>query len=180
MTRYVAFLRGINVSGKNRIPMKELRECCEKLGYTEVVTYLNSGNVMFSAEEGNGQKCVDDIRDMIKEGFELDVPVFVIRQDALREALAAAPRWWGTDDKEIYDNLIFVMPPADADWICGRVGQPTEGLEQISVHGDRIIYWSFDRKRYVKANWWKSTASRGIGEFLTIRTANTLKKAAEL
>lgn len=44
---------------------------------------------------------------------------------------------------------------------------------------ENAIFWSFDRKKYAKANWWKKTASSGIGEHLTIRTANTLKKLVE-
>lgn len=47
MKRYVALLRGINISGKNKIPMVELKQCFERLDYTEVKTYLNSGNVIF-------------------------------------------------------------------------------------------------------------------------------------
>ena len=47
MKRYIAFLRGINISGKNKVPMAELKKNNEKLNYTEVKTYLNSGNVIF-------------------------------------------------------------------------------------------------------------------------------------
>ena len=50
MKRYIAFLRGINVGGKNKIPMAELKKEFEKLGFREVKTYLNSGNVAFSGD----------------------------------------------------------------------------------------------------------------------------------
>lgn len=180
MTRYAALLRGVNISGKNRVPMPELRKYCTELGYSETVTYLNSGNVVFSAEDREDQELAEEIRGLIAEKFSLDVPVFVISQDSLREILNCAPEWWGTDDKAIYDNLIFVMPPDDAYRISEKIGQPSEELERVEICRDDAIFWSFDRKRYQKANWWKSTASRGIGEALTIRTANTLRKIAEL
>ena len=51
MKRYVAFLRGANVSGKNKVPMSELKNDFEKLNFEEVKTYLNSGNVIFSSDE---------------------------------------------------------------------------------------------------------------------------------
>ena len=51
MKRYIAFLRGINISGKNKVPMAELKQGFERLNYTEVKTYLNSGNVIFSSDE---------------------------------------------------------------------------------------------------------------------------------
>ena len=48
--RYVAFLRGINISGKNKVPMAELKKVFEKLDFIEVKTYLTSGNVIFSSD----------------------------------------------------------------------------------------------------------------------------------
>lgn len=112
---------------------------------------------------------------MIQERLGLDIPVFVILQEELNDLLSKAPVWWGTDDKEIYDNLIFVMPSAAAEIITEKIGEPTKTLEQVCICKN-AIFWSFDRKKYAKANWWKKTASAGIGEMITIRTANTLKK----
>ena len=51
MKRYIALLRGINISGKNKISMPELKSHIVELGYMDVLTYLNSGNVIFSANE---------------------------------------------------------------------------------------------------------------------------------
>ena len=55
MKRYIALLRGINISGKNRITMTELKKGFEGLGFKEVKTYLNSGNVIFSSENEDVQ-----------------------------------------------------------------------------------------------------------------------------
>ena len=51
MKRYIALLRGINISGRNKVPMAELKQCFEALDFVEIRTYLNSGNVIFSSEE---------------------------------------------------------------------------------------------------------------------------------
>lgn len=175
MKRYIALLRGINISGKNKIPMAELKSCFIELDFIDVFTYLNSGNVIFSADEQSEIVFADKIKVMIQERFELDIPVFVITQEELKALLSEAPVWWGTDNKELYDNLIFVMPPAISEIITEKIGEPTKELEQICICKN-AIFWSFDRKNYAKANWWKKTASTGIGEMITIRTANTLKK----
>ncbi len=175
MKRYIALLRGINISGKNKIPMAELKSGFIELGCIDVFTYLNSGNVVFSADERSEIVLADKIKVMIQERFALDIPVFVVTQGELKDLLSEAPVWWGTENKEMYDNLIFVMPPAIAEIIAEKIGEPTKELEQIYICKN-AIFWSFDRKNYAKANWWKKTASTGIGEMITIRTVNTLKK----
>lgn len=173
MTRYIALLRGVNVGGKNIISMAELKQGFEALGFGEVRTHLNSGNVAFSGEKA---EALDQrIQEMIRERFGLDVPVLVIARDWLEDILKQAPDWWGRGDREIYDNLILVLPPATAGEIAGKLGQPTAELEQVCVR-EGAIFWSFERKSYAKCNWWKKSASPGIGEWITIRTANTVKK----
>ena len=66
MKRYIALLRGINISGKNKVPMAELKKGFETLAFVEVKTYLNSGNVIFSSDEDNIRKLTDKIEEMIK------------------------------------------------------------------------------------------------------------------
>ena len=159
--------------------MSELKSCFIGLGYADVVTHLNSGNIAFSIDDNNEHILADRIKEMIKEHFGLDIPVFVILQSKLAEQLRKAPDWWGTDHSEIYDNLIFVMPAATAEIIAEKAGEPTKGLERVFIC-DNVIFWSFDRKKYAKANWWKKTASAGIGELITIRTANMLKRIVKM
>ncbi len=177
MKRYIALLRGVNISGKNRLPMPELKARLEASGYKDVLTHLNSGNAVFSTDELPDAVLSDSISEMIRQSFGLDIPVFVILQEKLTELLKGAPAWWGTSDKAIYDNLIFVLPPFTAELAAEKIGAPTAGLERILIHKN-AVFWSFDRQKYAQANWWKKTASAGIGEMLTIRTANTLRKLA--
>ena len=75
---------------------------------------------------------------MIKERFSLDIPVFVISKEDLEDILQHAPDWWGNENKEIYDNLIFIMPPATFAELWGEIGEPREAWKRL-----RII-----RKRY--------------------------------
>lgn len=179
MNRYIALLRGINISGKNKIAMSELKEGFIEIGCEDVITFLNSGNVVFSIEEGNEIALAVKINQMIRERFRFDIPVLIVRQQTLKEILGKAPVWWGTDNKEIYDNLIFVMPVSTAENIAEKIGEPTKELEQIFIW-ENVIFWSFDRAKYAKANWWKKTAGAGIGEALTIRTANTVREIVEM
>ena len=176
---YIALLRGINISGKNKLPMEELRKGVSALGYADVHSHLNSGNLLFSIAGTDEAVLAADIRAMIAERFGLDIPVYILAQEKLAQLLAQAPDWWDTPDKTLYDNLIFVLPTSTAENIAAMIGEATPGLERIQLCGD-AIFWCFDLARHSKANWWKKTASAGIGEHLTIRTAITLKKLLTL
>ena len=90
-----------------------------------------------------------------------------------------APDWWDNGNKEIYDNLIFIMPPAVFLDVFAEIGEPKKELEKI-VNYKETIFWSFSRKDYQKTNWWSKTASVSIRNKLTIRTANTVKKIVKM
>lgn len=175
MKRYIALLRDINISGKNKVPMAGLKKAFEELGFGAVKTYLNSGNVIFSSDDENIGSLTSRIETMIKEQFGLDIPVFVTSKEDLEDTLQHAPDWWGNENKEIYDNLIFIMPPATFAEVWGEIGEPREGLEKIKNY-KAAVFWSFSRKDYQKTNWWPKTASANISGKLTIRTANTVRK----
>lgn len=175
MKRYIALLRGINISGKNKVAMSELKEGFTELGFAEVTTYLNSGNVIFSSAVDDENILINKIKPMIKDRFNLDIPVFIVLQEKLRELLSKAPDWWGDDNKEIYDNLIFIMPPLSCEEIYNEIGNPKEEYEKVYNY-QNVIFWSFSRKDYQKTNWWSKTASSNISDKITIRTANTVRK----
>ena len=164
MKRYVALLRGINISGKNKIAMSELKAGFAELGYTAVSTYLNSGNVVFCADIDDKEGLSNEIRSMINKRFGLDIPVFVVSQEELEDILKNAPEWWGDSNKEIYDN---------------EDGNPKEEYEKI-YHYKNVIFWSFSRKDYQKTNWWSKTASLKISDRITIRTVNTVRKIVKM
>ncbi len=176
--RYIVLLRGINVSGKNRIAMKELKKALEDNGYSNVITYLNSGNVILDSDREKGFVS-DDIVDLLRSRFGLDIPIYVTDPSKLEEILENAPDWWGTEDKGIYDDLIFIIPPAGFEDLYGAVGEPTENIDRIQGY-DNVVFWSFDLSNHQKSNWWKKTASTDIKDQITIRTANTMRKVLEL
>lgn len=179
LNRYIALLRGINISGKNKIPMIDLKKSFESLGFTSVKTFLNSGNVIFSTHETNVKELIKRIEDMIQKEFGLDIPTFVILQSDLLDILSHAPNWWGSDNKEIYDNLIFIIPPASFKDVYDEIGEPKEELEQIENYKE-AIFWSFKLKFYQKTNWWSKTINAKISNKLTIRTANTVRKISKM
>ena len=107
--KYIALLRGINISGKNKISMSELKVELENNKYQNVVTYLNSGNIIFESNIDNKETIMKAIYKIIKNRFNLEIPVFIMTTIELEDTLKHNPNWWGTDNKETYDNLIFSL-----------------------------------------------------------------------
>ena len=175
MKRYAALLRNINISGKNRISMPDLRKAFTDIGFTDVSSVLNSGNILFSANEDDIEKMKQKIQEKIREVFRLEISLLVTEICHLKNILDHAPSWWGTDDKAVYDNLIFILTGETAEDVCRQIGEYSEGLEKVRTYDD-VIFWSFEHAGYQKCLWWKKTASKGIAEKLTIRTANTVRK----
>lgn len=91
MKTYIILLRGINVSGKNKLPMEELRKILNNLGFQNVQTYIQSGNIILSSEEGKSEVC-QKIQEGILQKFGYDIPV-----------LARTPNEW----KKVIDNYPF-------------------------------------------------------------------------
>lgn len=71
MTRYIALLRGVNIGGNNKISMSELKNELEKLGFVDIKTVLNSGNIVFSSEINDCNLLLSTIKAMINDSFSL-------------------------------------------------------------------------------------------------------------
>ena len=90
MTTYISILRGINVSGKNLIKMDALKKMYENLGFQNIKTYVQSGNVVFKAT-GSEKEIAQTIIDGIKSEFGYDVPVIVLNLDDFKDIIENSP-----------------------------------------------------------------------------------------
>lgn len=88
---YIAILRGINVSGSKKLPMVELRALLSKLNFTDVQTYIQSGNVVFRSDEKDQEKLGSQISEAIKKQYDYDVPVLVKTIEQWKKAIANNP-----------------------------------------------------------------------------------------
>ena len=88
---YIAILRGINVSGSKKLPMAALRELLATLGFEDVQTYIQSGNVVFKSAEKNQETLGNQIATAIKKQYDYDVPVLVKTIDQWKTAIANNP-----------------------------------------------------------------------------------------
>ena len=91
MASHVALLRGINVGGRNKVPMAELRQVVGSLGHTKVTTYIQSGNVLFTTDEGDTGKLASDLEAAITGSFGIESSVVVLSRADLAGILDRNP-----------------------------------------------------------------------------------------
>lgn len=177
--KYIVLLRGVNISGKNKVSMPKLKQLLEENNYQNVSTYLNSGNIIIESNINNKELIVENISKIIEFNFNIKIPIYIMTVPELEDILNNSPSWWGTTNKEIYDNLIFIIPPTTYEEVYNTIGSPKENVDQIEEYHN-TIFWSFVLKDYRKSTWWIKTASTSITNKITIRTANTMKKLLQL
>lgn len=111
MTRYLVLLRGINVGGKNKVPMAALRELLEGLGYSDVATYIASGNVILSSDRPPDE-IKGEIEEALPKAFRLDselISVLVLGRAELRDVVKNKPKGFGEQPELYHSDAIFLI-----------------------------------------------------------------------
>jgi uncharacterized protein (DUF1697 family) len=136
---YVVLLRGINVGGKNKVPMSALKQCLEDLSFTHVTTYIASGNVILKSDR-RAREIQAQIEAALPKKFKLDsdlIRVLVMTSDHLRALIASKPRGFGEQPGKYHSDVIFLMGISPAHAMS--VFDPREGVDKI-WSGNGVIY----------------------------------------
>ena len=175
--KYVALLRGINVGGNHKVSMSELKGVFEKLGFQNVSTYINSGNVLFETARESDATLVQECQAAFESQFGFSVPLAVISAQDFTSAMKNAPAWWNKqpDDK---NNAIFVIAPATARQEMEQVGPLKADYEKVAAAGP-IIFWTTSFKNLNRTRY-KSIVGGTTYQQVTIRNANTTQKLLNL
>ena len=118
MASHVALLRGINVGGRNKVPMADLREVVASLGHTGVSTYIQSGNVLFSTTGTDNAKLAAALESAIEDRFGIWSSVVVLSRGELAQVLAANPYPDEPNPRMVHVVFLNAEPPAD---LLGRL-----------------------------------------------------------
>lgn len=108
--RYVALLRGINVGGNTMIKMLELKASFEKLGFKNVVSYINSGNLAFDVNKTTEDKLVGKIENAIASDFGMKIQVMVREQGLIADVLSKNP-FKGEFESHKEMHVLFMKDP---------------------------------------------------------------------
>ena len=177
MNQYVALLRGINVGGKNLIKMTDLKACFEGLGFESVSTYIQSGNVLFSAAGSAQAQLTNQIEEALSKTFNYQSRLVIRSRKQMKNIVAHAPKGFGSDLATYRYDVIFLKDPLTAIQAMKSV-TTKEGVDQAFA-GKGVFYFS---RLISKAS--QSHLARIIGlpvyQSMTIRNWNTTTKLLNL
>ena len=175
---YLVLLRGINVGGKNRVPMAALREHLEALGFSNVSTYIASGNVILDSDR-RPERIKAQIEQALPDAFDLDdelVKVVVLSRDQLEAVIDGRPKGFGDEPETYHSDAVFLID-IDADEAM-QVFDPREGVDRVWA-GKGVIY-----SQRVSALRTKSRLGKIVGtpayRSMTIRSWQTTKALRDL
>lgn len=176
MTKYVALLRGINVGGKNIIKMADLRACLAAVGFEDVATYIQSGNVLFATKRKRTE-LVRAIEEALSDRFAYEASVVLRSQAEMRAVIGKAPDGFGVEPKSFRYDVLFLRPSLGATRALAEISLK-DGVDTADP-GPGVLYF---RRLIAKAS--QSRLTRIVGtpiyQQMTIRNWNTTTKLAEM
>lgn len=175
--KYIALIRGINVGGNNKVPMGELKTCFENVGFENVSTYINSGNIIFESSIKDTAELVGMCEVILESEFGVQTVVAVISADELHAAAKNVPDWWDKDDKSRH-NAIFVIAPADPEATLRAAGEIKPEYEKVGRYG-HVIFWSAAIETIGRTRYARIVGTPAYKD-MTIRNSNTFRKLVEL
>jgi uncharacterized protein (DUF1697 family) len=175
-TIYVALLRGINVGGNNMVSMKSLKESFERMGFDDVSTYINSGNVLFRSDEKDPRKLEERIDRMLAKDYTLKPRTVVRSRAEIGRLLRTIAKTW-KPDPQLRCNVIFLRHEIDSKSLLKDI-QINPEIEAV-VYCPGTLLWSAQLDALTRTAMLK-LASRPIYKEMTIRNPNTTAKVFEL
>jgi uncharacterized protein (DUF1697 family) len=174
MAAFSVLIRGINVGGKNKVPMAALRECLVDLGFSDVSTYIASGNVILKSDKGPAEVKML-IEEVLPKKFRLDselIKVLVLSLKQLQSVVDNKPSGFGEKPDKYYSDAIFLMDIVIEEAM--KVFNPREGVDKVWP-GDGVIY-----SQRLGSQRIKSRLNRIVGtpayKSMTIRSWSTTTK----
>ncbi len=175
MTRYIAFLRAINVGGHN-VKMEHLRQLFDSLDLTNVETFIASGNVIFESNSTNSKSLEKKIEKILHEELGYEVSTFIRTNAELAEIAKYKPFPQAKLDAALALNIGFLAEPLDESSVQKLTALKTD-IDDFHVHS-REIYWLCQKKQS-DSKISNVVIEKKLGLKTTLRGVNTVNKMAE-
>jgi len=175
MPRYFTFLRAINVGG-HVVKMDQLRKIFESLGFSNVETFIASGNVIFATPSKNIKALEKRIQQTLRDALGYDVATFIRTEPELNAIATYKPFPQSKLDGAVALNIVFLADALDATAEKRTLALRTD-IDELHVNG-REIYW-LCRKKQSESTISSAVFNKALGVPGTVRGAGTIKKMAE-
>lgn len=172
---YVALLRGINVGGNNIIKMEALRTEFERMGFAQVSTYIQSGNVLFFSSIDDTDKIEKKLEKALSTRFNYKARVLVRSRREMQATVKHFPRRFA--DKNWKHNVIFLSKAIDSKNIL-KQRMIKKDIEEVAYYKG-VLFWSAKLSDLTRSTMLK-LSSRPEYKEMTIRNTNTTKKIVAL
>ena len=174
--KYVLLLRGINVGGKNKVAMSDLKDMISKLGYKNVITYINSGNIIFDANDN--KEIVRDKLSHMLETFPFSINKVILTQEEYLDEISNLPEWWS---EELFRrDVLFYSDEVDYSRMKERIKMMPLNDEMVHF-GKKAVFWGkCNEKNYLSTSYHKLLMKESFYKSITIRNARTFEKIIEL
>jgi uncharacterized protein (DUF1697 family) len=173
-SKHVAFLRGINVGGNRIIKMTDLRACFEELGFTEVSTILQSGNVIFTSDSRAANALRQNIETALTKTFNYPAKAQVYPYATLQSTIREYP--FDSSQSDFQHYVVFVGDRA-ADALWNDAMELDNTVEEVA-RGKPFIYWRVRKGMSTKSAFAKLLSKASHRDCNTVRNLNTLRKMA--
>ncbi len=175
--RFLALLRGLNVGGRNVINRNDLIRCFEDLGFHDVRTCIQSGNVLFRAGETRVGTLTRAVESRLSERLSNRVQAVVFTRARYRAAVAAAPDGWGGNDDRKH-NALFTLRGVTPQGIVAQLPVPNEDIESLAT-GPGVLFWSISKQHQTRTTWMKLAAAP-VYQRMTVRNHRTVFRLRKL
>lgn len=169
--KYIALLRGINVGGNRKVEMKKLKSLFEILGFKNVSTYINSGNIIF--ETGSKPKR-EEIEAAMEKEFGFAIQTLVKTKREMQKIATAVPNDWQNDAEQRTD-VAYLFPEIDLESTLNELPVKKEFIDVRYTKG--AIFWNVKRKNVFRSQLAKIIGHR-LYKFMTVRNINTARYLA--
>ena len=177
MTRYALLVRGINVGGKNKVVMAQLRQELTELGLEKVETYINSGNIFFTSTAPKAQ-LVEKLEAFFTVHYPFIQSFSLLSQEDYEEELKNLPDWWTKDLAR--KDVLFYTESLDVDQVIEKV-ESLELKDEVVHFGRLGIFWGkFSEESYFKTAYHKHLIKMSFYRHITIRNAKTFDKIGQM
>ena len=177
MDRYVALLRGINVGGGNLIRMAELKASFDALGFQDVATYIQSGNVLFRARRTDPRRMAARIERALSAEFDFRAMVVLRSRRQMQDVVGLAPSGFGERPARYRYDVVYLKEPLTAAEALASVST-RKGVDQAHA-GSGVIYFSRLISRASQSHL-PRLVSMPVYQRMTIRNWNTTTKLLRL